>query len=168
MRVLIALPLQVMLMRSPAVGGGCAGHDEVGAQRAPFLLKLLRPPSAPGRQLLQSTEGAHLTMWRCLLRLHTSILLALLMIHTAPSPAHAYKVTGTVMLRAKTSEYSLPAVVRLALLVPLEGFMEQLQCLPGNCGLFSRNSHCTPLLPNHSRMFAANSLRDPILCAMRL
>ena len=48
----------------------------------------------------------------------------------APSPAHAYKVTGTVLLRAETSVSSLPAVIRLALLVPLEGFMEQLDCLP--------------------------------------
>ena len=34
------------------------------------------------------------------------------------------------MLRAETSVSSLPAVIRLALLVPLEGFMEQLDYLP--------------------------------------
>jgi hypothetical protein len=34
------------------------------------------------------------------------------------------------LLRAETSVSSLPAVIRLALLVPLEGFMEQLDYLP--------------------------------------
>jgi hypothetical protein len=57
MRVLIALPSPVIRMERCS-GRWSAGHDEVGAQRAPVLDEWLWPPSAQGRQLLQSSAGA--------------------------------------------------------------------------------------------------------------
>ena len=162
-RVLIALPSPVMRTLDAAADGVQATTR--WARRERRFLTNCRPRHWAGSSC--SRQQVHASLCGFVFA-ECTLLLAWVMAHNAPSPAHAYTVTGTVMLRAKTSEDSLPAVVRLALLVPLEDFMEQLQCLPGKCGLFSRNSHCTPLLPNHSRMFAANSLRDPILCAMRL